>query len=154
MTPTVAVPPVSDDERFFRRLLPDRNHFALDSSGAFRVSSQGFADRQFEPSVDRELLCEELGGAAFTQQNPANCVVSVTQADVQAVRFDHGQKPPKQVFTAGLSYCPLTEYPENPAHYVVQLQPTSKSARVFKKLAERLARRAQLVLAPVEIGSA
>lgn len=136
---------LEEDELFYRRILPDKGHFKL-ADGELRLSSQAFSDRQLEPSVDRARLTEALGGPAFTQSDPANGVVSIAVGDVRAIRVEHQPKGEEvSTFVADLQYRPVDG---NPAHYVVLLVPTSKKKSVFKKLIERLARRAEWVIKP------
>lgn len=136
--------PVAEDERFFRRILPNSGHFKVTDDG-LRVSSSAFSDRKFEPSIDREKLALPLGGPAFTQDGPGNGVVSVTASDVRGIKFDHPLDNPIDTFVADVEPRPLDH---NPAHYVVLLKPATKKKGVFKKLIERLARRAEWVIEP------
>lgn len=140
--------PIHEDERFFRRILPKDVKSKPD--GRKRLSSSAFSDRDLEPSVDREKLTEPLGGAEFTRQEKQNGVVFVTAADVRGIDITHQPKgEPVGDYVADLERRRL---PENPAHYVVLLQPATNKRGVFKKLIERLARKGekQWVIKPGE----
>ena len=86
---------IIDEEVFFRRVLPDKNHYRRDKNG-IRINSQAFADRNLEPSVDRHKLIERLslGGARYTQGDLRNGVLSIRAKDVRAIQAPYA--PPKQ----------------------------------------------------------
>ena len=139
---------VIDDEIFYRRVLPDKNHYTVTAQGQRVVSTSAFSDRDLEPSVDREVLCRPIGGPTFTQGEPQNGVVSVIARDVRATRIDHASgKEVQRSYLADLEARPL---PSNAAHYVVVLAPATDKRGVFKKLLERLAKLAQWVIVPPE----
>ena len=141
---------IRDEEVFFRRVLPGSNHYTRTPDG-IRISSQAFADRNFEPSVDRRALIEylSLGGPAFTQGEPANGVLRIQARDVRGVEFTHSPaKQQPESYKADIHPWPLEN---NPTHCVIRLQPTTDKASVFKKLLERLALLAKWQIHPRDL---
>jgi hypothetical protein len=139
--------PITEGELFFRRVLLGRGYAY--QNGELRISSQAFADRECEPSVDRELLCRDLGGAAFTQQVPENGVLTITAAAVRGINIEHAEaKKEPAHFVADLDPRPIAG---NPAHHVIRLVPTTDKKGVFKKLIERLPQLAKWEILPRDV---
>jgi hypothetical protein len=138
MVERAVVPPtLSADEIVFRRVLPGMGHYSFDDANRLRVSPSAFADRELQPSVDREMLLRNLGGASFTRQLPQNAVVRLKVADVRAVTIpkQDSQGRTQEEYVADVEPRPL---PENAAHCVIKMSP-SYSKGMFRKLQERLA---------------
>lgn len=143
---------IRKEEVFFRRVL-SRQGYVSDHDGV-RISSMAFADRKFEPSIDRLKIIERLalGGAEFTQQSPENGVLRLTAGDIRGVEFSHSPpKSPETQYTANVHPDPIKDAPKNLAHCVVRARPAPNKKTIFKKLAERLARLAEWEILPPEL---
>lgn len=147
--------PLGDSEEFYRRVLASDVVREEDGSWAGKLSSQAFADREMQPSVDRVLLCD---GPARTQREPENAVVGVTRQQIRAEKYylkdRHNQPIPKPEFAADVCRDPCPEAdPENTAHCLIRLNPhpDKSQQKVYKRLIESLARVARPRLPPVGV---
>jgi hypothetical protein len=141
--------PLSGDEVVFRRVGP--TNFKREPDGTLRLSSQAFADRDLEPSVDRALLCVARGGAEYTRRVPENGVASITVAKVRSERVEKNDAKNRPIATFHADVhpdpCP-NEDPDNDAHCLIRLSPEYATKKVFRRLLERLAQIALIELPP------
>jgi hypothetical protein len=134
---------IADEELLYRRVL--RDHLVRED-GALRISSQAFADRSMQPSVDRAELCDH--DPRWTQQEPTNGVLSLLAADVRGTlpqRDERGRET--GVYAIDVKPDPL---PDNPAHALIYAEPPFATRSVFRRLLERLAQMARIELLPDE----
>jgi hypothetical protein len=136
---------VADEERLYRSARA--TEILRDPAGRpLRVSSQSFADRHQQVSVDRAIRCDH--DPRSTQKSPSDAVVELIASEVRAIRSlvrrdDQGREV--GVYAIDVRPDPL---PENPAHAVIYADPEFASRSLFKRLQERLAQMARFVLPP------
>lgn len=154
---------VEDGETLFRRALADAGHVTRDQTQQLRVSSNAFADVGGKPSVDLASLCGEAG-TEWTQDGHDNGVLSLETREVRAQKIS-GQVPPaeggppnapKQTIehVIDVYHCPVKDSPplrDNPAHAEIRPAPDWCNGSVFKKLREKLARMARVIVLPREL---
>jgi hypothetical protein len=124
---------VADDEQIYRRV-PIRFVQVL-PDGMLRATSQAFADRAFEISVDRARLCSN--GPRDTQRDPSDGVLGLV---VGVVRAPLEQRDAKGgvVATCNIDVLPAPLL-ENAAHALIVIMPPCPPDRLFRKLCARLA---------------
>jgi hypothetical protein len=124
---------VVDDEQLYRRV-PIRFIQGL-PDGTLRATSQAFADRTFETSVDRARFCPN--GPRDTRRDPTDGVLSLLAG---AVRTPLEQRDAKGsvIGSCDIDVLPAP-LPENAAHAVIVITPPCPPDRLFRKLCARLA---------------
>jgi len=142
---------IPDDEAVYRRLQKDRKHYHILEDGSARLTSQAFADRYMQPSVDRSSLCGSDPNYSINDQT--DCVVSLVTGDVRGVAsvVKHEKVEGEQVintYSIDVHSAPLDE---NPAHAEVRAAPKISSKSVFRRLRESLARLASWEIQPHEL---
>lgn len=136
---------VAGEERLYRSVRS--SEIIRDASGqALRASSQAFADRHQQVSVNRAALSDH--DPHSTQKSRSDAVVELVAGEVRAIRSlvrlaDQGREV--GLYTIGVRPDPL---PDNTAHAVSYAHPQFASRSLFKKLQEQLAYMARLVLLP------
>jgi hypothetical protein len=136
---------VADEERLYRSVRS--SEIMRDASGqALRASSQAFADRHQQVSVNRAALCDH--DPRSTQKSRSDAVVELVAGEVRALRSllrrdDQG----REVGLYTIDVCP-DPLPDNTAHAVIYADPQFASRSLFKKLQEQLAYMARFVLLP------
>ena len=154
---------VSDDELLFRRVLADGNHVTVDSAQKVRISSNAFGDPGGMPSVDLASLCG-AAGATWTQEGEENGVLSLETKLVRVVRVigltpappgspPNSPKVPVE-HVIDVHHDPVANRPplrDNPAHAEIRPAPNWCNGSVFKKLKERLALLADIVIMPLPL---
>jgi hypothetical protein len=134
---------VADQEWLYRSV---RQSEIIYENGHPRPSSQAFADRTQQVSVDRALLIDN--DPRRTQKSETDAVVSLLAAEVRGIhtlirRDAQGNKT--GVYAIDVRPDPL---PDNPAHALIVADPEFASSKHFRKLRESLARLAQIVPLP------
>jgi hypothetical protein len=150
---------VGDDETLFRCVFFGKKHYRIEPNGVLRISSQAFADRNREPSVDRALLCSN--DPTWTQKssggNENDGVVSLVADEVREIPVssanpDAASGEPKAVeYNIDVVPAPLQG---NHAHAVVRPTPTYRTKSVFRRVCEKLAYLASQrgwVLPPIDL---
>jgi hypothetical protein len=136
---------VADEERLYRSVRS--SEILRDASGqALRASSQAFADRHQQVSVNRASWCDH--DPRSTQKSRSDAVVELIAGEVRAIRSllrrdDQGREV--GLYAIDVSPDPL---PDNTAHAVIYAHPQFASRSLFKRLQEQLAYMARLVLLP------
>jgi hypothetical protein len=124
---------VADGEQLYRRVPIRFIQFLPD--GTLRATSQAFADRTFETSVDRARLCPN--GPRDTRRDPTDGVLSLLAG---AVRTPLEQRDAKGSIIATCTIEVLAApLPENTAHALIVIMPPCPPDRLFRKLCARLA---------------
>jgi hypothetical protein len=130
---------VKDEETLFRCVFFGRAYYTVCPEGVLRLSSQAFADRNREPSVDRAGLCDH--NPSWTQKDEKNGVAKLLTLEVRQIPVS-GQNPsPLHGGATQIQYHidvvpdPLQD---NIAHAVVRAIPPYQTKSVFRRVCERL----------------
>lgn len=128
---------VGDDEVLYRRVPHGVSGVTLDN-GRLRPSSQAFADRLWEISVDRALIC---GGAVYSCSAPTDYVCSLRASQARQINSVIQRRADASILvqhTVIVRPDPILE-PPNPAHALIIANPQVANKNTFRKLAEALA---------------
>ena len=141
----MAVDHVGDEEELYRSVRP--SEIIRDEEGhPQRASSQAFADRQQEVSVDRARLCDHAPRRA--RKSETDAVVVLLAGEVRRIRtLIQREEQGREIglYSIDLRPDPL---PDNPAHALIVADPRFATRSLFKRLQERLALIAQFILLP------
>lgn len=159
---------VEDGEVLFRKVflggggyvpknVVDNGHYQLGLGAS--ITSQAFADRKAEPSVDREQLCPAEPKEAWTQNGNEHGVAYVLTDHVRkidsVVLRDEKGKVIVQRYDVQVHHRPVLNEPgerDNCAHAVVCTSPDCvEKASAKRKLLEGLARIADWKILPVDV---
>jgi hypothetical protein len=135
VTPMSAIVPgtVADNELLYRRI-PARFVQIL-PNGTLRATSQAFADRVFETSVNRAVLCQHRPESI--RNDPSDGVASFIAADVRCF-LEQRDARGAVIGSCGVDVLPAPER-ENAAHAVIVILPPCPPDKLFRKLCSRLA---------------
>lgn len=136
---------VHDEESLYRRV-PDEPHNFAGEGTQRRVSSQAFADRSRQPSVDRAWLKDNQPRNA--KRNPSDCVVGLVAGEVRT-KIDVS---PKDVDVVPNPIKGHKTEPDNPAHALVVTDEPWDNDSQFKRLKKALAKRCSILILPGEGG--
>ena len=75
---------ITDEEILYRRVLADKNYYALQPDGTIRLSSQAFYESGHRPSVDRAKLRDNDPEQTLGQFSGG--VVSLVTSDVRSIK--------------------------------------------------------------------
>ncbi len=136
---------VGGEELLCRCVPQSRGLYRRTPAGAIEFSSQFFADRAKQASVDRAKLCN--ADPAYTQHDPSDGVVGLVARDVRRItgliHYDANQQP-VQTFRAEVVPDPILpdnpeNLPPNPTHALILTDPFPPSKGVYRRLLESLA---------------
>jgi hypothetical protein len=164
------VTPVDDKEVLFRKVFrgdscyvpknaSDCGHGQLGKGVS--ISSQAFADKKAEPSVDREILCPADPRESWTQGGEDHGVLWLLTGRVREIdvyRQDPKGRAIVQRYEVEVHHRPIRNDPtqrNNPAHSVVCTSPDCVAkASAKKRLLEGLAQIASWKILPKDLRSA
>jgi hypothetical protein len=128
---------VKDEELLFRCVFYGKNYYTI-QDGKLRISSQAFADRNMQPSVDRAILCNN--NPEHTQVNSEDGVVGLISQDIRMIdNIIQRDNKGNEQFKYKIDVIPRP-IENNFAHAQVEPSPEYKNKSTFRKVQERLAR--------------
>lgn len=141
---------VDDSEILYRRIPFGTSGYLPDAEGPIRLSKSAFSDRGRRISVDRALLTVQ--GAASTQGDPRNGVVSLLTAKVRAEPVRVMDSKGIHVASQHLLDVLAAPLEENPAHAEIVAVPELSKAQ-FHKVQQRLTDLSSWVVLPIDVRS-
>ena len=139
---------VEDDELLYRRVELRGQGYSLRPYGASKISSQAFADREQQPSVDRARLC---GGPAYTQGDEQNGVLRLVTGQVREINSVQQTDQKGNVeFRYKFDVVPVP-LEENPAHAEIHAAPAYRNKQRFRRLLEQLSLLAEWEVYPADL---
>jgi hypothetical protein len=137
-----------DDAEWLYRSVGVSEILRDDLGNVVRVSSQAFADRQQEVSVDRATHCDHE--PRRVQKSRSDAVAELLTGEVRGIRSliqRDAEGREIGLYTIDVRPDPLLE---NAAHALIYADPRFASRSLFKRLQERLALMARFAFLPGE----